>query len=237
MSLPFDSGGLRVEALRHTYRGGQIEAREVLNIDQWALEPGQQALVRGVSGSGKTTLLNILAGLLTPTAGAACFEGQSLYTLGEAARDRFRATHIGYVFQMHHLMPSLTALENVIMPMAFARKYPRISWRQRAAALLEQVGLAEFTRHRPAQLSAGQRLRVVIARALANDPRLFLADEPTAALDSEASNIVMDLVQQSCRAHAAILVVASHDPSLTDRFSAVFDLRAGRLNPAELMVR
>lgn len=220
---------IRVEALRHTYTGKGLEPRTVLDIPSWSLQAGEQVLLRGISGSGKTTLLNIIAGLLQPTAGQVWLGEQALYTLREAQRDRFRAQQIGYIFQTHLLVPTLTALANVEMPLVFANQLPRSQRRQRAVELLDQVGLGSFTRHRPAQLSTGQRLRIAIARALANQPALLLADEPTAALDVTARDAVMDLMQQSCRAHNAILLVASHDPALNSRFDRVVDLQNGRL--------
>jgi putative ABC transport system ATP-binding protein len=136
---------------------------------------------------------------------------------------------VGYVFQNHHLIASLTALENVMMPMAFGGIHAFAKRRRRALELLAQVGLAEFTAYRPAQLSTGQRLRVAIARALANTPRLLLADEPTAALDSAAGAAIMDLLQITCRTHEATLIIASHDPAWSSRFSTLLDLKAGVL--------
>jgi putative ABC transport system ATP-binding protein len=201
----------------------------VLAIESWALAEGDQLLLRGVSGSGKTTLFNILAGLLRPTTGAVYYDSRSLYALPEEARDRFRARQIGYVFQTHQLIGALTALDNVIMPMAFARILPPSAWRRRGLELLAQVGLADFAKYPPRKLSTGQRLRVAIARALVNDPRLLLADEPTAALDEVSGASVMDLLQETCQANNAILIVASHDPALMSRFSAVIDLRGGML--------
>ncbi|MCS7220120.1 MAG: ABC transporter ATP-binding protein [Anaerolineae bacterium] len=230
---------LRVENLSHTYTGPGLEARTILRIEEWVLAPGDQILLRGISGSGKTTLLNILAGLLTPTTGQVWLDGHALYAMSEAQRDLFRIRRIGYVFQVPHLLPNFTALENVIMPMAFAGMALQYC-RTRAQMLLSQLGLAEFTHYYPAQLSAGQRLRVAVARALANGPQLLLADEPTAALDSEASRMVMDLLQKTCRQNKAILIVASHDPALTERFEQVVDLHAGHLyfnSPAPTLTR
>jgi ABC-type lipoprotein export system ATPase subunit len=224
---------LRIEALTHTFKSPSAEARTVLHIERWAVEADQQVLLRGVSGSGKTTLFNILAGLLHPTNGAVYYDGQSLYAWPEAARDRFRARHIGYVFQNHHLLASLTALENVIMPMAFARLLPAAQRRRRALELLANVGLEAFSAYYPKRLSTGQRLRVAIARALANNPRVLLADEPTAALDETAANTVMNLLQATCQANDAILLVASHDPALVDRFDMIVDLHAGALHECE----
>jgi putative ABC transport system ATP-binding protein len=201
----------------------------VLHIQQWEVLHGEQVLLRGVSGSGKTTLLNIIAGLLTPTEGQVWFRDKSLYALPESRRDRFRAGNIGYIYQMHHLLPALTALENVVMPLAFARQNPAREWKKRAQHLLECVGLAEFQFHRPAQLSAGQRLRVAVARALAVNPPVVLADEPTAALDQDSGALVMNFIQDTCRQHHCTLITASHDPALAWRFDSIYDLMEGRL--------
>lgn len=222
---------LRIENLSHTYPGA--EARQVLRIDTWRLDDGEQVLLRGVSGSGKTTLFNILAGLLHPTTGTVSYGEQPLYALAEAARDRYRARHIGYVFQNHNLIGSLTALENVVMPMAFASDLSPADQRKRAARLLESVGLSDYLNTLPRRMSAGQRLRIAVARALANTPRVLLADEPTAALDAEAAEIIMDLLQTACAASRALLIVASHDPALVGRFKRRVDLQAGQLHEAQ----
>ncbi len=223
---------LHIERLQHTYKSPApgVPDRTVLNVPQWTLKSGEQVLLRGVSGSGKTTLFNIIAGLLHPTAGTVHYDGTALYELSEAVRDRLRAGVVGYVFQTHHLLPALTALENVVVPMAFAQKLPRSTWRGQARDLLAQVGLADFVAYRPAQLSTGQRLRVAVARALANNPRLLLADEPTAALDADSSSAVMETVQQACRANTTTLIVASHDPTLGEQFAQVVHLRHGILH-------
>jgi putative ABC transport system ATP-binding protein len=221
---------LRVETLTHIYPVPNSAPRQVLNIPAWTLEDGAQALLRGVSGSGKTTLFNILSGLLTPTTGKVWIGEQSLYALPEAARDRFRARQIGYVFQMHNLIDSLSARQNVVMPLAYAGQLPATQWNQRADQLLTQVGLGEFVHYQPRQLSTGQRLRVAIARALANNPRLLLADEPTAALDEANGEQVITLLQSVCKAQNAVLIVASHDPALVERFPMVVDLQAGELH-------
>lgn len=221
---------LKLQNLVHIYKSPASVDRRVLDIPQWELAAGQQMLLRGVSGSGKTTLFNIISGLLVPTEGDVWLDQQSLYQLDSAQRDRFRAQTIGYIFQTHHLLAPLTALENVVMPMAFARKYPRSEWKKRAQTLLDRVELADYGRYRPAQMSTGQRLRVAVARALANQPPLLLADEPTAALDSAAVNTVMDLIQQTCRENNTTLIVASHDPALNDRFAVTAHLEAGHLS-------
>lgn len=223
------------EGLRHTYRTTALEERTVLDIASWQACAGEQVLLRGISGSGKTTLLNILAGLLPPTTGTVRIGGQSLYELRESQRDRLRATTIGYIFQMHHLAPTLTALENVEMPLVFGRQLDGRARRTRAGELLAAVGLNEWAHYRPAQMSTGQRLRVAVARALAAQPALVLADEPTAALDEQSRDVVMALVQESCRRRGATLIVASHDPALALRFDRVLDLRHGDLHCATVV--
>lgn len=220
---------LRFEKLTHTYQSPSLTSREVLNIPNWTIASGQQILVRGVSGSGKTTLFNIAAGLLEPTTGAVSYDKTSLYDLSEAKRDKFRAQHIGYIFQTHYLLNTLSAVENVIMPMVFAKTVPPSQRRKHASDLLTQVGLEDHLHHRPAQLSTGQRMRVAVARALANQPVVVLADEPTASLDTDAANVVMDLIQETCRNNNSILLVSSHDPALTSRFETVVNLAAGEL--------
>jgi ABC-type lipoprotein export system ATPase subunit len=222
-----------LEQVRHTYTAPDLEARTVLEIDTWQAQSGEQILLRGISGSGKTTLLNILAGLLSPTTGVVRFGGQSLYNLRESERDYLRATTIGYIFQMHHLAPTLSARENVEMPLVFGRKLGARARATRASELLDSVGLSEFHRHRPMQLSTGQRMRVAVARALVAQPALVLADEPTAALDEQSSQAVMDLLQESCRRNSATLIVASHDPALTQRFDRVVHLHNGALREAK----
>ncbi len=224
---------LRVKDLSHTYAGGKANGQTILQPQSWTLTDGQQILIRGISGSGKTTLFNILAGLLQPSTGSICYGDQALYALPEAARDRFRARNVGYVFQNHHLIGSLTALENVVMPIAFANNLPPTQWRRRAQELLDQVGIGALSHAGPKQLSTGQRLRVAVARALANKPRVVLADEPTAALDEQSGSQVMDFLQQSCLQNHSILIVASHDPSLSQRFATTANLKSGHLQWAE----
>jgi ABC-type lipoprotein export system ATPase subunit len=224
---------LHYEDILHIYRSPSGEDRQVLDIPTWEVPEGAQVLLRGVSGSGKTTLFNITSGLLVPTKGKVYYDQQVLHELPAGARDRFRAQRVGYVFQNHLLLAPLSAIENVVMPMAFARTIPRGQWRKRAKELLAQVGLSEHFDYRPAQMSAGQRLRVGVARALANQPGLILADEPTAALDAQAADEVLDLIQQTSRERNASLLVASHDPALADRFAIIAHLEDGKLRIEE----
>lgn len=223
---------LAITGLRHIYSGAGLEARTVLDIGSWSLDAGTQALLRGVSGSGKTTLFNIIAGMLRPTEGTVHISQQDVYALSEAARDRLRAARVGYIFQTHQLMPGFSALENLLMPMQFGAVIPPGDRKARARSLLQAVGLAEFGNHRPHQLSAGQRLRIAVARALVNHPKLVLADEPTAALDPANADRVMAFIQDTCHQDGAALIVASHDPALSTRFSMHVDLQAGLLSHA-----
>lgn len=220
---------LRLTDLTHTYQGAGLEVRRVLKIDQWTLAPGGHVLLRGVSGSGKTTLLNILSGILKPTTGSVELCGQRLFDLSEAVRDRFRAQHIGYIYQAHYLL-AMSALDNVEMPLAFMGQPPAVR-RRRAAECLERVGLGDVQHHRPDQLSTGQRLRVTIARALVARPAVLLADEPTAALDPDSAEQAMNLIQSVCREVGALLICASHDPALSDRFPLQYQFQRGELHP------
>lgn len=223
-----------VEGLRYSYYGsraarGLLQERVVLDIGEWTLAAGEQVVIRGISGSGKTTLLNVLAGLLPLRQGKVVIGGEAIYAFSEARRDRFRAQRIGYVFQTHMLVATLSALENVEMPLVFAGVRDAQARGRRAQAMLDEVGLGEWARHRPVQLSSGQRQRVGVARALVAEPKLILADEPTAALDAENGDVVMELLRQRARQTGATLVVASHDPTVEAQADGVFDLYAGRL--------
>lgn len=227
---------LVIQELHHSFRSPTGEQRPILDIPSWSLAAGSQVLLRGVSGNGKTTLFNIVAGLLRPSKGSITLNQQSLYVLTESQRDPFRARHIGYVFQNHYLLAWLSALENVTMPLVYAKQVPQKHWKDRAMSLLERVGLADYANYRPAQLSTGQRLRVSIARALVNNPPLVLADEPTAALDPDTADTVIALIKTICQENNAMLVLASHDPSLSSHFGQAFNLRGGKLTPQEASV-
>jgi len=227
---------IKVENLVHIYGTDYADAQPVLDIPMWEVNPGEQYLLRGVSGSGKTTLFNIMTGLLQMTKGGIWYDDVSLYSMSEARRDQFRARNVGYIFQNHFLLDTMTAVDNVEMPMAFARKYPESEWRARSTELLGKLGLSDRLYYRPSQLSTGQRMRVAVARALVNQPRVVFADEPTASLDAKSGEQVMDLIQVTCRENNAMLIVASHDPALTKRFTLFADLNAGELSLNEASV-
>jgi putative ABC transport system ATP-binding protein len=186
---------------------------------------GQSLAITGPSGSGKSTLLGLIAGLDAPSSGSVFIDGTDITRLGEDALARLRGEKIGFVFQFFHLIPSLTARENVLVPMELAgrRDAPR-----RADALLDEVGLRERGHHYPSQLSGGEQQRVAIARALANDPPILLADEPTGNLDSANGRHVMELLVEVNQSRRTTLVLVTHDPALAALATAQLALRDGR---------
>jgi ABC-type lipoprotein export system ATPase subunit len=191
----------------------------VVDVAEFSLEAGAQVALRGESGSGKTTFLHLLAGILAPDRGRIELAGQDMAALGEAARDRLRAETIGYIFQTFNLLQGHTVLENVELGMAFGRGVDRA----RAEALLRRVGLGDKLGHFPRQLSTGQQQRVAVARALANHPKLVLADEPTGNLDARNSREALALIREVCRENGAALLMVSHDEGVLAQFENVRD--------------
>jgi putative ABC transport system ATP-binding protein len=191
-----------------------------------AVPAGQFCAVTGPSGSGKSTLLGLIAGLDRPTTGSIEVAGADLGRLDEDARARLRRETIGYVFQSFHLIPTLTALENVAVPLELAGAADAAD---RAAALLAEVGLAERAGHYPVQLSGGEQQRVALARAVANRPALLLADEPTGNLDSVTGSRIIELLLGWQQANRATLLLVTHDPALARHAERVVELRDGRL--------
>jgi putative ABC transport system ATP-binding protein len=186
---------------------------------------GQTLAIIGPSGSGKSTLLGLIAGLDAPSSGQILIDGVDITTLDEDTLARLRGEKIGFVFQFFHLVPSLTALENILVPMEIAG---RRDARPRAQALLDEVGLHDRGHHYPSQLSGGEQQRIAIARALANDPPLILADEPTGNLDSRNGQHILDLLLQAGRARSATLVLVTHDATVAAVADARLSLRDGR---------
>ena len=191
-----------------------------------AIDSGRVVAITGPSGSGKSTLLGLLAGLDAPTTGSVVLDGVDITTLDEDALARLRGSRIGFVFQFFHLLPSLTALENVRVPMeiAGARDAPG-----RARQLLTEVGLADRQHHYPSQLSGGEQQRVAIARALANDPPILLADEPTGNLDTATGRQIIDLLMEINRLRGTTLVLVTHDAELAALADVTIALRDGRV--------
>ena len=195
---------------------------------------GAVAAITGPSGSGKSTLLGLVAGLDAPTAGSIYIDGVDITALGEDALARLRGTRIGFVFQFFHLLPSLTAYENVLVPMEIAGARDAAA---RATALLAEVGLTDRSHHYPSQLSGGEQQRIAIARALANDPPLLLADEPTGNLDTATGHTIIELLLNINRSRQTTLVLVTHDPELAARADMSIALRDGRVVDSTLVSR
>jgi putative ABC transport system ATP-binding protein len=187
---------------------------------------GRSVAITGPSGSGKSTMLGLMAGLDAPTSGQILIDGIDITALGEEALARLRGEKIGIVFQFFHLIPSLTAFENVLVPMEIVGAREATV---RARALLSEVGLSERGHHYPSQLSGGEQQRVAIARALANNPPIVLADEPTGNLDSETGRQVIELLMAMNRDRSRTLVLVTHDPALAAFADEVIALRDGRV--------
>lgn len=197
---------------------------EVLNVAQLALPAGSTTVLKGLSGSGKTTLLNLMAGISVPSAGKIWVHDTDIFALPEPQRDRFRAQHIGYIFQTFNLLAPFTALENVMLAMLFAPVIPKHAQRQQAQLLLSQLGLGARLRHKPHQLSRGEQQRVAIARALANNPPLVLADEPCANLDARTAHGVLEALLAICSQTHKTLLMVSHDAMVLGAADRLLDM-------------
>ncbi|MEO6004194.1 MAG: ABC transporter ATP-binding protein [Opitutus sp.] len=197
--------------------GGQTS---IINVGRFSLAAGEQVALRGESGSGKTTFLHLIAGILAADSGQVEVDGVKMSGLSEPQRDRLRADKLGYIFQTFNLLQGYTVLENVIMGMAFG---PRGADRAHARQMLERVGLGDRLNHFPGQLSTGQQQRVAVARALANQPKLVLADEPTGNLDRKRSREALSLIREVCHENGATLLLVSHDERVLAQFEQVRD--------------
>ena len=206
---------------------GNVVVHAVRGVDLTIYENEMVGIV-GPSGSGKSTLLGLMGGLDAPTTGRIEIDGIDITNMSEGRLTEVRNEKIGFVFQFFNLIPTLTALENVMLPIEFAR-HPRFSAEERARELLTLLGLADRLKHRPLELSGGQQQRVAIARALANNPPLLLADEPTGNLDSEASGVVLEALRDVWRETGTTVVLVTHDPELAGQMGRVLDLQDGRI--------
>jgi putative ABC transport system ATP-binding protein len=217
---------LRMENVTKTY---QLRRQPVTGLDQATLgiDKGDFVSLVGPSGSGKSTLLLMLGGMLSPTSGRVLLDGHSLYERSANERARLRQRYIGFVFQTFNLVPYLTAIENVQVPLYLGR-VPRAEQRDRAAAMLARVGLANRLDHKPTELSVGQQQRVALARMLANDPAVILADEPTGNLDPETAAQVIGFLEEF-NAEGRTIVMVTHDPRAAQRARRVIRLVEGRL--------
>jgi ABC-type lipoprotein export system ATPase subunit len=219
MNPPSPAPLLQISGLKKSFVSPEGGLKTIVDVPEFSLAAGQQLALRGESGSGKTTFLHLIAGILAADAGSIRVGDSDMAALDEPARDRLRASSIGYVFQTFNLLQGYTCLENVILGMAFGGKADRAH----AGALLDRVGLSNHARHYPRQLSTGQQQRVAVARALAKGPKLVLADEPTGNLDRKNARATLALIRETCREHGAALLFVSHDPEALGAFEDVRD--------------
>lgn len=203
---------IRAQSVVKTYDTGGTKLDALKAIDL-TVRRGEMVAIMGPSGCGKTTMLNCLSGLDSVNDGQIWLEGQDLATMGDRARTNYRARRMGFIFQVYNLLPVLSAVENVELPLLVSGTRPGDA-RKRAMAALETVGLAEWARHKPAELSGGQRQRVTIARSLVNNPAIVWADEPTGALDSKSATEIMALLRTLNREKGLTLVIVTHDPGV-----------------------
>ncbi len=220
---------LKTEGLAKAYALPKGELRVFENIDL-ELERGDLAAIMGVSGVGKTTLLNLLGALDRPTAGRIWLDGQDLRTLSEAGLSALRNAKIGFVFQFFHLLPEFTALENVAFPLLI-RGTGRREAAARAREMLGEVSLGDKADFRPGQLSGGEQQRVAVARALINEPKLLLADEPTGNLDAKTGEMVLEIILELHRKRGLSSIVVTHNERIAGRCHKVFVMEAGALKP------
>ena len=209
---------LLLEQVKKSYREPDGTPLTVLDVDEFRLGDAEQVVLVGESGGGKTTLLNVIAGITTPDTGSVTIDGVDIVGLPEAARDRFRAERIGFVFQTFNLLRAFSALENVLLGMSFGSGRAD---RSRALELLDRVGLSHRLTHRPDQLSVGEQQRVAVARAMANSPSLLLADEPTANVDVAHQETILALIRDTCTEHNVSLLMVTHSPDIASQFDRV----------------
>ena len=210
-----------------TYHTGKVSVPALRGVDL-TVNRGEMVAIMGPSGCGKTTLLNCLSGLDTIDEGEILIAGQDLAHLPDDARTDFRARNMGFVFQFYNLLPVLSAVENVELPLLVSGIKPKES-RKRALTILERVGLRDWANHRPAELSGGQRQRVTIARALVNEPAIVWADEPTGDLDSETADDVMNLMIELNRTQQQTFVIVTHDPRIGDMTQRIIRMSDGKI--------
>lgn len=222
---------VEVRNVSKVYRRG-TQSIEVLRDIDLDIPEGDFLALMGPSGSGKTTLLNLIGGLDIPTSGSLTIAGERIDTLGSAALTRWRAAHVGFIFQFYHLLPMLSAQRNVELPLLLTR-LGAAQRRQRARIALQLVGLADRVQHKPAELSGGQQQRVAIARAIVSDPTLLVCDEPTGDLDRESAEEILALLESLNREHGKTIIMVTHDPKAAEHARHVLHLDKGVLVEAQ----
>lgn len=222
---------IQVSGLEKTYSTGSVEVQALRGVDL-NVPTGEMLAIMGPSGCGKTTLLNCVSGIDEPSAGRVLIEGTDLGSMNDDRKTEYRARRMGFIFQFYNLLPVLSAVENVELPLLVSGTAPGEA-RQRATAMLEKVGLGNWADHRPAQLSGGQRQRVTIARALVNDPAIVWADEPTGDLDSQTADEIMSLMQELNREQRQTFVIVTHDPGIAQRCHRIVHMRDGLIESEE----
>ncbi|MEM3715787.1 MAG: ABC transporter ATP-binding protein [Candidatus Bathyarchaeia archaeon] len=221
---------VRTINLSKVYRRGKVNVTALNNVNLQVLS-GEIIGIMGPSGSGKTTLLNLIGGLDKPTGGKIFVDGVDITALGEKDLADYRLKKVGFVFQFYNLIPTLTALENVEVPMALAG-VPKNERCERALNLLKMVGLEARADHKPDELSGGEQQRVAIARALANNPSIVLADEPTGDLDSKSALTLMSLIKDLNKKSGQTFIIVTHDPIIAERCTKIYTIRDGRIETA-----
>jgi putative ABC transport system ATP-binding protein len=216
---------IRAEGVSKSYDTGTTKVQALRGVD-FTVQRGEMVAVMGPSGCGKTTLLNCLSGLDDVDTGTIWLDGQDLAKMGDRKRTDYRAKRMGFVFQVYNLLPVLSAVENVELPLLVAGVRPKDA-RQRSIQALATVGLAEWAKHRPAELSGGQRQRVTIARSLVNDPAIVWGDEPTGALDSSNATEIMALLRELNASQGLTLVLVTHDPGVGAQCDRIVRMRDG----------
>ena len=209
---------LVLQNVKKSYVEANGHVLPILDIPHFQLGAGEQMVLLGRSGCGKTTLLHVVAGISRANSGIVRLDGVDISEISEAGRDRFRAVKLGYVFQTFNLLPSFTALENVLLGMTFGRRRRDV---RRAWDLLDRVGLKARASHKPSAMSVGEQQRVAVARALANRPKLLLADEPTANVDPANQQIIVDLIRSTCRQEHISLLMVTHAAEVAEQFDRV----------------
>lgn len=223
-----------VEGVKKSFYRGGFELKVLDGIDM-AVARGAFLALMGPSGSGKTTLLNLIAGIDRPTAGRVVVDGTDITTLSEGELTAWRARHVGFIFQLYHLIPVLTALENVELPLTLTR-LSRRERREHALTALNVVGLADRADHYPRQLSGGQEQRVAIARAIVTDPTVIVADEPTGDLDAQSAEEILSLLERLHKEFEKAIVMVTHDPRAAARAGVIRRLEKGVLTAADRSV-